>query len=106
MALSELGHHEEALARTEEAVKHYRELAKNNPAYLLNLSNALNNIGFFYNSSGRPALVLPPLLEAVKISREWSNDQGHLSVLGDSLTNLGISYGQMGRWKESLTSTD
>jgi superkiller protein 3 len=62
-----MGQRSEALPPTLEAVKITRELARTNPAFLPDLANALNTLGFFYTQLEKRSEALPLLEEAVQL---------------------------------------
>ncbi|MCG5435417.1 tetratricopeptide repeat protein, partial [Micromonospora foliorum] len=84
----EVGRHEEALARTEQAVTIRRRLAETNPtAHLPDLANSLNNLGGGLCEVGRHDEALAPTEQAVTIRRRLAgtNPTAHLPDLADSL---------------------
>ena len=105
--LSAVGHRQEALAHTEEALKIYRELAKTNPAFQPNLAMALSNLGVFYSELGRRQEALAPSEEALKIFRDLAKTcPAFQPNLANSLSHLGVHYSELGRRQEALAPTE
>ena len=106
-ALSALGRREEALAATGEAVEHYRELARENPAaFRPDLAMSLNNLGSDLSALGRREEALAATREAVEIRRELAreNPAAFRPDLAMSLNNLGYMLSALGRWEEALAA--
>ena len=108
-AFSALGRREEALRATEEAVRHYRTLAQENPqAFLPDLAMSLNNLGAMLSEVGRREEALRATEEAAGLYRTLAqeNPQAFLPDLAMSLNNLGLALSALGRREEALRATE
>jgi len=106
--LSELGHREEALEATGEAVKIRRELARKHPeTYLPDLAMSLNNLGNRLSDLGHREEALEATREAVEIRRELArkHPETYLPDLAMSLNNLGVRLSDLGHREEALEAT-
>ena len=112
-----MGRHQEALARAEEAVKIYRQLAQFNPPFLANLdgslvemANSLHNLGNRLTELGRHKEALAAMEEAVKITHKLAKTNPALPVL--AMRNwpsiyqyaLAVSLGSLGIVMNNLVS--
>jgi CHAT domain-containing protein len=103
--LSSLGRREEALARAEEAVRTYRELARRDQAaFLPNLAGSLNNLAGMLSASGCREKALGRAEEAVAAYQELAskNPGAFLPDLAMSLINLAAMLSALGRLEEAL----
>ncbi len=106
-ALRELGHHQDALAATEEALSTYRELAAANPALRPELANTLKSLGIDLRDLGRYQDALAADEEALSTYRELAAANPALRPgLANTLTNLGIDLSDLGRYQDALTATE
>jgi tetratricopeptide (TPR) repeat protein len=103
--LANAGHHQQALAPSQDAAELYRQLAQANPAaYLPDLATSLNNLGAMLSELGRREEALAPSQDAVAIRRQLAqaNPAAYLPNLAGSLNNLGIRLSELGRREEAL----
>ena len=103
-----LGHREEALKASEEAVTICRKLAeKDSEAFSDKLAGCLSNLGNRYSDLGNMEEALETAEEAVKIYRELDqNRPKKFSLyLATSLNNLGNRYSDFERNEEALKVT-
>ena len=92
------GRRAEAVGPTEEAVRLYRALAADNPAFVPNLAMSLNNLGVRYSQVGRRAEAVGPTEEAVRLRRALAADNpAFVPDLASALNNLGIRYSEVER---------
>lgn len=106
--LINLGHREEALTATQEAVNTYRTLAqRNSNVFLPNLATCLNNLGNMLSELGRREEALTTAQEAVARRRTLAqrNPDAFLPDLATSLNNLGNILNDLGRREEALATT-
>ncbi|WP_437304803.1 tetratricopeptide repeat protein [Sorangium sp. So ce388] len=105
---SELGQREAALASTQEAVAHYRQLVKQRPdEFLPHLALSLNNLGNRQSQLGQLEPALASIHESLDYYR-WLAEQwpdAFLSSLAMSLHNLGLWQSELGQLELALAST-
>src|SRR6266540_6960787 len=109
VGLGGLGRPGDALAAVEEAVGHYRVLAKVNPdRYLPDLAGALNNLSVGLGGLGRPGDALAAVEEAVRICRVLAkaNPDRYLPDHAMSLNNLSNRLGDLGRPGDALAAVE
>jgi tetratricopeptide (TPR) repeat protein len=107
--LSNFGRREEALAASEEAVRHYRELVgKNRDAFLRDLARALNNLGILLSNLGRREEALAASEEAVRHYRGLvgKNRDAFLPDLASALNNVSGDLSNLGRREEALAASE
>jgi tetratricopeptide (TPR) repeat protein len=105
---SAMGHRDQALQATSEAVELRRRLASQRPdAFLPDLATSLNNLGAMQSNLGRWKEALPIILEAVEIRRRLAaqHPDVFLPDLAQTLNNLGVLQGYLGRPEEALWTT-
>ncbi len=104
---SEVGHRQEALVPSQEAVEIYRALSAANPAFLPNLAGALNNLGNRYGEVGKRQEAFASTQEAVAIYRGLAaTNPAFLPNLAGTLNNLGGRYSELGRRWEAFPLTE
>jgi tetratricopeptide (TPR) repeat protein len=107
--LSLLGRREEALARAEEAMNHYRELARARPdAFTPDLAMSLNNLANMLSDLGRREEALARAEEAVAIRRDLARARPDAFTpdLAMSLNNLANMLSDLGRREEALARAE
>ena len=107
--LSELGSFEAAFGASEEAVGHYRALAKARPvAFLPYLAGSLSNLGNRLRQLGRREAALVCIGEAVACHRALgkARPNAHRSGLAMSLNNLGNQLSELGRREAALAASE
>src|SRR5439155_433843 len=93
----------EAVPVTEEAVATYRDLARDNPAFVPDLAMSLNNLGGRYSEVGRRHEAVPVTEEAVALRRDLARDNpAFVPDLASALNNLGVRYSEVGRRHEAV----
>ncbi len=103
-----MGHADQALQATSEAVEIRRRLASQRPdVFLPDLATSLNNLGAMQSNLGRWKEALPIILEAVEIRRRLAaqHPDVFLPDLAGTLNNLGVLQGYLGRPEEALWTT-
>lgn len=108
LALSLAGRRKEALVATQDAVRAYRELARQQPeVFLPDLAASLSNLGNFLSTVARWEEALAATQEAVSIRRELARQQpdAFLPDLTKSLNNLGNRLSEVGHRDEALAAT-
>ena len=102
-----MGRRQDAVAPAEEAVQLYRDLARDNPAFLPDLASALNNLGIRYSEVGRRQDAVAPAEEAVQLCRDLARDNpAFLPDLARALNNLGIRYSEVGRGQDAVAPAE
>ncbi|MBB3079215.1 hypothetical protein FHS41_005747 [Streptomyces violarus] len=97
--LAEAGDRQGALEPAHEAVRHYTQLARTNPAaYLPNLAGSLNNLAIRLAETGDRQGALEPAHEAVRIRRQLAhtNPAAYLPNLAMALNNLANHLAETG----------
>jgi tetratricopeptide repeat protein len=98
----EFPHTEEARKDYTEALETYRELARENPKYLLGLATTLNNLRLLDRDENRPEEAEEELEEALQIRRELAQrNRWHLPSLAATLNNLGLLDSDQDRNEEA-----
>ncbi|MBF0443996.1 MAG: tetratricopeptide repeat protein [Magnetococcales bacterium] len=103
--LSDLGLHDDAMEKAQEAEEIYRKLSKREPdVYLPDLANSLNNIANRYSDLGQKEAALAPAQEAEEIRRKLSKRQPdvYLPDLAMSLNNIANRYSDLGQKEAAL----
>ncbi|GAA4291406.1 hypothetical protein GCM10023086_00090 [Streptomyces venetus] len=103
--LAGTGDRQGALEPAHEAVRHYTQLARTNPAaYLPDLAMALNNLANRLSETGDRQGALEPAHEAVRIRRELArtNPAAYLPNLAGSLNNLANHLADTGDRQSAL----
>lgn len=105
--LSKLGHREEALAKSQEAVRIYEQLAQARPdMFLTNLAVSLNTLVVALSHLDRREETLAKARESVRIRQQLAQARPGASVpdLAGSLNNLANALSALGRREEALTT--
>ena len=85
----------------------YRDLVRDNPVFLEELTMALNNLGSLYIQSGSRDDALPLTEEAVRVYRDLTRrTPAHLPNLAMALNKLGVEYMTLGRSQDGLAATE
>jgi tetratricopeptide (TPR) repeat protein len=103
--LRDLGRREEALAKSQEAVRIYGQLAQARPdAFLPDLAMSLNNLATALGDLGRREEALAKAEEAVRIYRQvaQARPDAFLPRLAASLNNLANRLSALGRREDAL----
>ncbi len=106
--LSDLGHREDALNATKEAVTIRRKLAEQRPdAFLPDLAGSLCNMGIRYSNLGQREAALQATKEAVTIYQKLAKARpdAFLPYLAMALHNTGIWYSNLGQREDALKVT-
>src|SRR3989441_521190 len=107
--LSALGKREAALAASEEAVAHYRELARTRPdAFVPDLATSLNNLANHLSDLGQREVALAVSEEAVAHYRELARTRpdGFVPNLAMSLNNLAAHLSDLGQREAALAASE